>query len=77
MREANGDEVVVVDLIEIEAIRGIPLWLLLFVVAGFLLFCFKIAGGAGETEKRPKLRVFSCLRRCSSRWPVSRILSHG
>jgi hypothetical protein len=41
---------------------GIPVWLILFVVAGFLLFFFKVAGNAQDRpqndEELSKLRVF-------------------
>jgi hypothetical protein len=40
---------------------SIPFWLILFVIAGFLLFCSKIAGSAQETERWPKLRLFLLL----------------
>jgi len=37
---------------------GIPVWLMLFAVAGFLLFFFKIAGNPAEREKLTRLRLF-------------------
>jgi hypothetical protein len=38
---------------------GLPLWLALFGVAGFLLFLFKISGNPQNgDEKWPKLRLF-------------------
>jgi hypothetical protein len=36
----------------------IPLWLILFVVAGFLLFFFKIAGDPTGQRKSSSLRLF-------------------
>ena len=39
-------------------LAGIPVWLLLFVAAGFLLFFFKIASNPSQTEQLSKLRVF-------------------
>ena len=39
-------------------LAGVPVWLLLFAVAGFLLFFFKIAGHPGEREELSKLRLF-------------------
>ncbi|HXT24094.1 MAG TPA: hypothetical protein VN749_04605 [Candidatus Eisenbacteria bacterium] len=40
-------------------LAGVPIWLLLFVAAGFLLFFFKIAGGGAENrEDLSKLRIF-------------------
>lgn len=36
---------------------GMPLWLMLFVVAGFLLFGFKISGDPQNDVKWPKFRV--------------------
>jgi len=39
-------------------LAGIPVWLVLFVVAGFLLFFFKIAGNPSEREELSKLRLF-------------------
>ena len=37
---------------------GIPVWLILFAVAGFLLFFFKIAHNPAEREELSKLRLF-------------------
>jgi hypothetical protein len=41
---------------------GIPVWLILFIVAGFLLFLFKIAGNPQNRpqngEELSRLRVF-------------------
>ena len=37
---------------------GIPVWLILFIVAGFLLFLFKVAGNPQHREELSKLRVF-------------------
>ncbi len=41
---------------------GIPVWLILFIVAGFLLFLFKVAGNPQDrpqnSEELSKLRVF-------------------
>lgn len=41
---------------------GIPVWLILFVVAGFLLFLFKVAGNPQDRpsngEELSKLRLF-------------------
>jgi len=37
---------------------GIPVWLILFIVAGFLLFFFKVAGNPQNREELSKLRVF-------------------
>ena len=42
-------------------LAGIPVWLLLFVAAGFLLFFFKIAGNPSQTEQLSKLRLFFLL----------------
>jgi hypothetical protein len=39
-------------------LAGIPVWLLLFVAAGFLLFLFKIAGSPNDREELSKLRLF-------------------
>ena len=39
-------------------LAGIPVWLVLFFVAGFLLFFFKIAGKPSEREELSKLRLF-------------------
>jgi hypothetical protein len=39
-------------------LAGIPVWLLLFVAAGFLLFFFKIAGNPNDREELSKLRLF-------------------
>jgi hypothetical protein len=39
-------------------LAGVPVWLMLFAVAGFLLFFFKIAGNPAEREKLSKLRLF-------------------
>jgi hypothetical protein len=39
-------------------LAGIPVWLLLFVAAGFLLFLFKIAGSPNDREVLSKLRLF-------------------
>jgi len=40
-------------------LAGVPIWLLLFVAAGFLLFFFKIAGSGPENrEELSKLRIF-------------------
>ena len=39
-------------------LAGIPVWLLLFVAAGFLLFFFKIAGSPNDREELSKLRLF-------------------
>jgi len=41
---------------------GIPVWLILFIAAGFLLFLFKVAGNPQDrpqnSEELSKLRVF-------------------
>jgi hypothetical protein len=41
---------------------GIPVWLILFTVAGFLLFLFKVAGNPQDrpqnSEELSKLRLF-------------------
>jgi hypothetical protein len=37
---------------------GLPVWLMLFAAAGFLLFFFKIAGNPAEREELSKLRLF-------------------
>jgi hypothetical protein len=37
---------------------GIPIWLILFIVAGFLLFFFKVAGNPQNRDELSKLRVF-------------------
>lgn len=37
---------------------GIPVWLILFVIAGFFLFFFKVAGNPSEREELSKLRLF-------------------
>jgi hypothetical protein len=37
---------------------GIPVWLILFIVAGFLLFFFKVAGNPQNRDELSKLRVF-------------------
>ena len=41
---------------------GIPVWLILFIVAGFLLFLFKVAGNPQDLlrngEELSKLRIF-------------------
>jgi len=39
-------------------LSGIPVWLILFAAAGFLLFFFKIAGNPAEREQLSKLRLF-------------------
>jgi len=39
-------------------LAGVPVWLLLFVIAGFLLFFFKIAGNPSQNEELSKLRLF-------------------
>jgi len=39
-------------------LAGIPVWLLLFAAAGFLLFLFKIAGRPNDREELSKLRLF-------------------
>ena len=39
-------------------LAGIPVWLVLFVAAGFLLFFFKIAGNPSQDEKLSTLRLF-------------------
>ena len=39
-------------------LAGIPVWLILFAMAGFLLFFFKIAGNPSEREELSKLRLF-------------------
>jgi phosphatidylglycerophosphate synthase len=39
-------------------LAGIPIWLILFAVAGFLLFFFKIVGNPSEREELSKLRLF-------------------
>lgn len=39
-------------------LAGIPIWLILFVAAGFLLFLFKIAGNPHDREELSKLRLF-------------------
>jgi hypothetical protein len=39
-------------------LAGIPIWLILFVAAGFLLFLFKIAGNPNDREELSKLRLF-------------------
>ena len=38
-----------------------PLWLIFFVVAGFLLFGFKISGDRRNDSGFPKLRLFLLL----------------
>ena len=38
-----------------------PLWLIFFVVAGFLLFAFKISGDRRNDADFPKLRLFLLL----------------
>ena len=38
-----------------------PLWLIFFVVAGFLLFAFKISGERRNDADFPKLRLFLLL----------------
>lgn len=42
-------------------LAGVPVWLLLFVIAGFLLFFFKIAGKPSQNEELSKLRLFFLL----------------
>ena len=37
---------------------GIPVWLMLFTVAGFLLFLFKVGGSQEQQEELSKLRLF-------------------
>ena len=37
---------------------AIPIWLVLFVAAGFLLFLLKISGESEEREKRGRWRLF-------------------
>jgi len=37
---------------------GIPVWLLLFAVSGFLLFFFKVAGNPSQPEELSKRRLF-------------------
>lgn len=37
---------------------GIPVWLMLFAVAGFLLFLFKVGGSQEKQEELTKLRLF-------------------
>jgi hypothetical protein len=37
---------------------GIPVWLILFVVAGFLFFFLKISGDDLNQDKFPTLRLF-------------------
>jgi hypothetical protein len=41
---------------------GIPVWLILFIVAGFLLFLFKVAGNPQDrpqnSEELSSLRIF-------------------
>lgn len=37
---------------------GIPVWLILFIVAGVLLFLFKVAGSPQTHEELSKLRLF-------------------
>jgi hypothetical protein len=39
-------------------IVGIPLWVFLFVVAGFLLFFFKISGDSVNQDRYPTARLF-------------------
>jgi len=39
-------------------LAGVPVWLILFAAAGFLLFFFKIAGNPAESERLSKLRLF-------------------
>jgi len=39
-------------------LAGIPVWLLLFVAAGFLLFFFKIAGNPSQQEELSRPRLF-------------------
>jgi len=39
-------------------LAGIPVWLILFAIAGFLLFLFKVAGNPSEREELSKLRLF-------------------
>jgi len=38
-----------------------PLWIILFVIAGFLLFVFKISGDRRSDTEFPKLRLFLLL----------------
>jgi hypothetical protein len=37
---------------------GIPVWLILFIVAGVLLFLFKVAGSPQNREELSRLRLF-------------------
>lgn len=37
---------------------GIPVWLILFFVAGVLLFLFKVAGSPQNREELSRLRLF-------------------
>jgi hypothetical protein len=39
-------------------LAGIPVWLIFFVVAGFLLFLFKVAGNPQNREELSRLRIF-------------------
>jgi len=39
-------------------LAGVPVWLILFAIAGFLLFLFKVAGNPSEREELSKLRLF-------------------
>jgi len=39
-------------------LAGIPVWLILFAVAGFLLFFFKVVHNPSEDEQLSKLRLF-------------------
>ena len=40
---------------------GMPLWLILFFVAGFLLFGVKISGESANQDKYSKVRLFLLL----------------
>ena len=39
-------------------LAGVPIWLILFVIAGFLLFFFKVAHNPSEHEEISKPRLF-------------------
>ena len=38
-----------------------PLWLIFFVLAGFLLFAFKVSGERSDHSEFPKVRLFLLL----------------
>jgi hypothetical protein len=47
-----------IELVIPTELFGIPVWFLLFVAAGFLLFLFKIASSSPNDEKLSKFRLF-------------------